>query len=339
MTASNLGELMSETEEVSYFPVISVIIPIYNVEKYVEKCVLSVLNQTYKNIEVFLIDDGSPDQSGVIADRCAEKDLRVRVVHTQNKGVSAARNLGIDKAKGEWIVFVDGDDYLDPEFISYMYELTTMESSDVVMSRNCFKFPHELQQVSCDNIEVLSPESASVELLFPGRVEIGCWNKMFNRCFLIEHDIKFSTDLYMGEGLHFIVMATQLSRSVVVGKKKLYFYRKDNCTSATSILSASHFVNALVALDVIEKDSVLESSAFRDALRFHRYCNRFMLLRIIILTGSISEKQDIYRAQRSKMRRESISLMRSDFRPLRKLKILLGGISPVLTFKIHSRLK
>lgn len=91
---------------------ISVIVPIYNVEKYVEECVYSICNQTYENLEIILIDDGSTDSSGILCERLEKKDARVKLIHSTNKGVSAARNIGIRKASGDFILFVDSDDYL-----------------------------------------------------------------------------------------------------------------------------------------------------------------------------------------------------------------------------------
>ena len=91
---------------------VSVIIPVYNVEKYLPKCLDSVINQTYKNLEIILVDDGSPDNSGKICDEYAEKDSRIKVIHKENGGVSSARNVGIKQAKGQYLLFVDSDDYI-----------------------------------------------------------------------------------------------------------------------------------------------------------------------------------------------------------------------------------
>ena len=104
-------------------PLISVIVPVYRVEEYLERCVKSILSQTYKNLEVILVDDGSPDQCPAICDAWAEKDARVKVIHQENKGLSGARNAGIDAASGEYLAFVDSDDYVSPHFIEELYQL------------------------------------------------------------------------------------------------------------------------------------------------------------------------------------------------------------------------
>ena len=96
---------------------VSVIVPIYKVEDYLDECVKSIVDQTYKNIEIILVDDGSPDHCPQKCDKWAKKDLRIRVVHKQNGGLSSARNAGLDVAKGEYIAFVDSDDFISPDYV------------------------------------------------------------------------------------------------------------------------------------------------------------------------------------------------------------------------------
>lgn len=104
-------------------PLLSVIVPVYKVEAYLEKCLQSLTAQTYSNLEILLVDDGSPDQSGAICDRWAEQDSRIRVIHQENQGAGAARNAALDVAQGELIGFVDSDDYLSPQMYAHLYSL------------------------------------------------------------------------------------------------------------------------------------------------------------------------------------------------------------------------
>lgn len=106
-------------------PLISVIVPVYRVEAYLDRCIRSIAEQTYSNLEIWLVDDGSPDNSGAICDRWAEKDSRIRVIHKTNAGAGAARNTALDAARGELIAFVDSDDYLHPNLYSHLYSLMT----------------------------------------------------------------------------------------------------------------------------------------------------------------------------------------------------------------------
>ena len=110
-----------------HLPLITVIVPVYRVEKYLDQCLKSITGQTYENLEILLVDDGSPDDSGKICDRWAGQDSRVRVIHKANAGAGAARNTALDEAKGSLVGFVDSDDYLHPNFYNYLYSLMTEE--------------------------------------------------------------------------------------------------------------------------------------------------------------------------------------------------------------------
>ena len=112
---------------------ITVMVPVYNVEKYLDKCVTSILNQSYKNLDVLLINDGSTDHSGDICDKYVQLDKRVRVIHKFNEGVSKTRNQGIEYAKGKYLVFVDSDDYLEVDYCKNMYEAQQQYQDAFVM--------------------------------------------------------------------------------------------------------------------------------------------------------------------------------------------------------------
>ena len=103
-------------------PLISVIVPVYKVEQYLDRCVQSIVSQTYENLEIILVDDGSPDRCGELCDGWAEKDSRIRVIHKENGGAASARNMGVDQCRGAYITFVDSDDYLKPKMIECLYE-------------------------------------------------------------------------------------------------------------------------------------------------------------------------------------------------------------------------
>lgn len=121
---------------------ITVIIPVYKVEEYLDKCVQSVVKQTYKNLEIILVDDGSPDNCPKMCDDWAKKDARIKVIHKENGGLSSARNAGLDIATGEYITFLDSDDYIDLEMIETLYTQVRRFSADVAMCRFKFVYPN-----------------------------------------------------------------------------------------------------------------------------------------------------------------------------------------------------
>lgn len=169
-------------------PLISVIVPVYNVEKYIRKCVSSLLSQTYENIEILLIDDGSTDNSGRICD--SYNNSKIKVTHKENGGLSSARNLGLKLAKGEYIAFLDSDDYADEKMIETMYSLITENDCDVAQV-GLLKF-NENEILDNSNllnkdypVKILSGKEAYRELYFNG--ENGClnfitWNKLYKKC-------------------------------------------------------------------------------------------------------------------------------------------------------------
>ena len=112
-------------------PLISVIVPVYKVEKYLERCVKSICAQTYQNLEIVLVDDGSPDQCGEMCDMFAKQDSRIRVVHKENGGLSDARNAGLDVMTGDYVGFVDSDDWIEPDMYQVLYERLIKEKAEI----------------------------------------------------------------------------------------------------------------------------------------------------------------------------------------------------------------
>lgn len=205
---------------------ISVIVPVYNVEQFIRTCIESILDQTFIDIEVIIVDDGSPDNSGRICDEYMEKDKRVRVIHQENIGLSGARNRGIKAAKGRYICFVDSDDYIIPEFCEIMYKMLETSKCDFCACRyQKFQYDEELlcreklnvEEYSISNYEYLNKQitfgfSACAKLY---RREIFNTNKFCNG--KIHEDIIWSADL-----------AKSLHNGVCCTESKLYYYRQND---------------------------------------------------------------------------------------------------------------
>ena len=111
--------------------VISVIVPVYKVEKFLDRCINSIIQQTFTNLEIILVDDGSPDRSGEICDEWKMKDKRIRVIHKENGGLSDARNKGLDVATGDYVAFIDSDDWIDPDMFQLLYDATQKYQADI----------------------------------------------------------------------------------------------------------------------------------------------------------------------------------------------------------------
>ena len=160
---------------------ISVLIPIYNVEKYLRRCVDGILSQTYRNLEVILVDDESPDGCGAICDEYAAKDDRVVVIHQKNKGLSGARNAGIDMAKGEYLAFVDSDDYVTDDFILRLYEAVATTGSDMAQCKWKYVTGESVPDPLNDTgrIDVFTGAQMMSNLYIPvGAYFVMAWNKL-----------------------------------------------------------------------------------------------------------------------------------------------------------------
>ena len=212
-------------------PLISVIVPVYRVEKYLSRCVDSILAQTYRNLEILLVDDGSPDRCPQICDEYAKKDPRVRVVHQKNLGVSAARNAGLDRARGDYIGFVDSDDSIDPEMFEKLFYLNEKYHTPISMCRYCEVYADEpgkdlLPKKNRSEEGVLSAEDAMRKILLPGRYNGSLWNKLFQRgLFNGEAPVRLDATISSGEDLLAVAQCMLRVREVAYTTQPYYFYQ------------------------------------------------------------------------------------------------------------------
>lgn len=163
-------------------PLISVIVPVYNVEEYLPKCLDSIINQTYKNIEIIIVNDGSTDKSGIICDEYANKDIRIKVIHKENGGLSDARNRGIDIANGDYIGFVDSDDYIAEDMYEYLYDFAVENDLDVAMCSSCDVYKDKIIRPKNFKSIILEDKEKIIENIFVnqhGGSGIGVCNKLF----------------------------------------------------------------------------------------------------------------------------------------------------------------
>lgn len=164
---------------------VSIIIPIYNVEDYLRQCVDSVLSQTYSNLEIILVDDGSTDRSGFIADEYAALDSRIKVIHKPNGGLSDARNCGTERASGEWIFYLDSDDYILPKTILELVEFAERGNCDIVQCGVYYRYKDfSLYRLNKEKYEILSRPEAIVELLKNKIIQNFAWGKLYKADFV-----------------------------------------------------------------------------------------------------------------------------------------------------------
>lgn len=231
---------------------ISIIIPIYNVEKYLKQCIESILNQTYKNFEMILIDDGTKDNSGIICDEYAKKDSRIKVIHQKNMGLSGARNTGLKIATGDYISFIDSDDFIDNKMFEVMLLALKKSDTDIVECGTifCNEVGEYIRENTINKTKIYNSKEQIKELLISGSITTTSWGKLFKKELFKNFEFplgKYHEDTFTTyKLLHF-------SQKTVVLNKGFYHYRQVNGSIMNSSFNLKH-------LDSIE--AILERSKF-----------------------------------------------------------------------------
>ena len=155
---------------------ISIIVPVYKTEQYLDRCVESIVNQTYNNLEIILVDDGSADNCPAMCDKWAEKDNRIKVIHKENGGVSSARNAGIDAASGEYIGFVDGDDWIDTDMYDFLMSHFDDDTDIVRCSyRKVYENSDTEEIVNDGNVKKMKADDFLIDLILDNALNSNCW--------------------------------------------------------------------------------------------------------------------------------------------------------------------
>lgn len=230
-------------------PLISVIIPVFNVEKYLENCVVSVQKQSITDIEIILINDGSKDKSGNIADKLAKSDNRIKVIHNENAGPSSARNAGIENATGDFISFIDSDDWIESNFLEEMYLQAIHNKADIANTgitvdyikekkNEKISYPKKYYCVDKNQIGLFFWELHKLKLSnYPV-------TRLFKRALLLENDIKFDKNLSVGEDLVFNLEAFKYANCVCINNLSPYHYMKRELSTLTSSYNPN-YTNAI----------------------------------------------------------------------------------------------
>lgn len=258
-------------------PLISVIIPVYNVEKYLRRCLDSVIAQTYQNFEIICVDDGSIDDSGKICDQYAVRDARIKVIHQENQGPSAARNRGLDAAEGEYIAFVDSDDYILEDMYKKMLDKLLNYNVDLCVCQWQYEFSDGRQVVKKKNIDpTIYGCKTSLEFarfLYRGNYEnsvvVAVWNKLYRRALLDK--IRFEGRIHEDEAFSGRIMAKNISVYVMEDQFYVYAHNGDSLTNKSFSANKFFFLDALA-----ERRELFKSDAFIRQETELLYCNMYI---------------------------------------------------------------
>lgn len=306
------------------------IIPVYNVEKYLRRCLDSVIAQTYQKLEIICVDDGSIDDSGKICDQYAVRDARIKVIHQENQGLSAARNRGIDAADGEYIAFVDSDDYILEDMYKKMLDKLLDYSVDLCVCQWQYEFSDGRQVVKKKNIAPpIYGRKTSLEFarfLYRGNYENGvvvaAWNKLYRRALL--DTIHFEGRIHEDDAFNGRIMAKNIS--VYVMEEQFYVYAQNGDSLTNKPFSANKFF----FLDVLaERRELFKSDAFIRQETELLYCNMYIeyCLRARKDGVAVSHPEryrQIFRKMFSSLRREGKANIKF------RLRMMLFSFSPSL---------
>lgn len=216
-------------------PKISVIVPVYKAEKYLHRCVDSILNQTFTDFEVLLIDDGSPDRSGEICDEYAKKDSRVRVFHKENGGVSSARQCGLDNSRGEYVIHADPDDWVEPDMLECLYSKVKQDDADMVICDYFINLSHK------EIYHSQKPDSLDSDSVLKGLflyLHGSCWNKLVRSKCIHKYKIKFNPELSFCEDLNY--NSSLLLNDIKISYLPKAFYHYDQFSNDSSIVRQTY---------------------------------------------------------------------------------------------------
>jgi glycosyltransferase involved in cell wall biosynthesis len=241
-------------------PKISVIIPVYNVEQYLRECLNSVINQTFKDIEIICIDDGSTDNSLNILEEYKKKDIRIKVIHQENKGLSIARNNGVEIAKGRYICFIDSDDWVDKKMCETFYSISNKNNLDVLIGGANLIYDEGIRKIFKDdpyyslfNLKFLDNKVfywRNIKNLF--RINISAWGKLYKKDFLKKINASFPEGMFHEDYL-FYLKTILLAKKIGILRNNLYNYRKLRKGSITHKIKEKNLVDIIKMMEMCKE--------------------------------------------------------------------------------------
>lgn len=299
-------------------PLVTVVVPVYNVEKYLDRCIDSIVSQTYKNLEIILVDDGSPDNCPQMCDSWAEKDNRIRVVHKKNAGLGMARNSGMEIATGSYIFFVDSDDYLDRNTVEKSVDIATSSQAQVVMFGhsdfddygNITPLKMKTDKLYFEGEELFN-DLLSGLFVYDRGLGVRTGNKMFSLALFKDNNLQYKSEReIISEDAFFVLQLFKYVKKAAILPENLYFYYQ-NPKSLTSTFrkdrQEKNNLFLLKSLKEIEANNYPECVAKSLKVRYHAYTISALKQ---ILNSDLSDnlkKDKVYQILEDKTLNETLS--------------------------------
>ena len=267
---------------------ISVIVPVYNVEQYLERCVDSIINQTYTNLEIILVNDGSTDNSGKLCDELAKKDERIRVIHKENGGLSDARNRGIEEANSDLVGFIDSDDYIDNDMYEILLKNLNNTDADLSMCAlyDVYNNTPEAQVTNKETWE-LSSEQAIKMVMEAKILSVTAVNKLYRKSLFT--DLKFEVGKIAEDAFIMIKLLDKCEKIVATNEKKYYYVHREN--SITTQKFSTKFLNVIEAYEQNSNIILEKYPKLKDVAQTRMNWAYFYVLDRLLLDDNYNDKE------------------------------------------------
>lgn len=318
-----------ESKKIVSNPLISIVIPAYNVERYIERCLDSILKQTYRNLEILVIDDCSTDTTSNIIDSYANRDHRIRAIHHKNNlGYSGARNTGLDNCHGKYVTFVDADDWVEIDYVKYLYTILSETAADVSLSRNFFTSRFK-KQIAQDHVNIISSEDMLCDIFY-NRIHVGVWNRLYSISVIGNHRFRLASKT--GEGMEFNTEVIPSACRIACGLRRVYTYNVDNNMSATKKPNVDkQALGAIENIEFICNRMTGLSNRLNDALKYQYFTTSLYSIEHLIRANALRSHKKFYRHLCSVCRTIAFSTFFMDVSIRQKIKSFAVIISPFIT--------
>jgi len=304
---------------------VSIVIPVYNVEKYLERCLFSIVNQTYKEIEIILVNDGSKDNSGAICDQFVKKDSRAKVVHQENRGLSEARNTGLRNVTGDYVMFLDSDDWLEFDAIEFLLGQAISQNADMVVG-GVFRTSNVVEHPKNTPVSYLLTQEEYAKRYFKiesQTIEYYVWNKLYRR--RVVEGIEFPSGFF-AEDVPTMFRYILNSQTIVVTDKIVYNYFI-NTSGLTAKFTSKHF-DVLKGWDLVcQYANESNNDRYKEWAQINRYRADLALLTEIALSLDYKNIRIVYKVQIKSMidelKKNKKILLRQAIPVSRKILIIL----------------
>lgn len=313
---------------------ISVIVPVYKVEKYLTKCIDSIINQTYKNLQIILVDDGSPDNCGKICDSYAKKDKRIRVIHKKNGGLSDARNAGIESAKGEYLAFIDSDDYIAPDMLEKLHKALT--DADADMSICSFKYIWEDASMTDEELNNSSPIKNEVlygrDILCNKMNDKGgwywvvAWNKLYRK--ELFNDVCYPNNKIHEDEFVIHKILFKCDKVVCIEDMLYYYFQRQS-----SIMNEKYSIKRLDAVEALldRVEFMIEHQCYNGVFKCYMKAKLYLCLGY----ENLDTKNPETRKRLKKLKRKFVSLYKIIPKKLSDWKEIIHINAFILTPKLY----